>query len=155
METKSRVILKKLCMSWIPTRFCDEDGLSRINLCGQCNIKASLPDNNLLPTTKHAAYTRGRKSIIVTFLMSVIIEIRYKCHWNKTRREFIDLHIKKIKFSKKISLMVTHTCICIIVACVEKINPHSSSNDFHIRTKEEESNTILQIADNLIAMRSK
>lgn len=143
METKSRVILKKLCMSWIPTRFCDEDGLSRINLCGQCNIKASLPDNNLLPTTKHAAYTRGRKSIIVTFLMSVIIEIRYKCH------------IKKIKFSKKFSLMVTHTCICIIVACVEKINPHSSSNDFHIRTKEEESNTILQIADNLIAMRSK
>lgn len=131
METKSHVILKKLCMSWIPTRFCDEDGLSRINLCGQCNIKASLPDNNLLPTTKHAAYTRGRKSIIVTFLMSVIIEIRYKCHRNKTRRKFIDLHIKKSHLAKKNKkLMVTHTCKCM-VACVEKINPPSSSNDFH------------------------
>lgn len=131
METKSCVILKKLCISWIPTRFCDEDGLSRINLCGQCNIKASLPDNNLLPTTKHAAYTRGRKSIIVTFLMSVIIEIRYKCHRNKTRRKFIDLHIKKSHLAKKNKkLMVTHTCKCM-VACVEKISPHSSSNDFH------------------------
>lgn len=131
METKSHVILKKLCISWIPTRFCDEDGLSRINLCGQCNIKASLPDNNLLPTTKHAAYTRGRKSIIVTFLMSVIIEIRYKCHRNKTRRKFIDLHIKKSHLAKKKKkLMVTHTCKCM-VACVEKISPHSSSNDFY------------------------
>lgn len=99
-------------------------------------------DNNFFFIIKYVVYIRGRKLIIVIFLMFVIIEIWYKCYWNKIRREFIDFYIKKIKFSKKILLMVIYICICIIVVCVEKINLYLSFNDFYIRIKEEELNII-------------
>lgn len=58
-------------------------------------------DNNFFFIIKYVVYIRGRKLIIVIFLMFVIIEIRYKCYWNKIRRKFIDFYIKKLYLVKK------------------------------------------------------
>lgn len=62
--------------------------------------------------------------------MFVIIEIRYKCYWNKIRRKFIDFYIKKLYLVKKKKLMVIYICKCMVV-CVEKINLYLSFNDFY------------------------